>query len=229
MGEFDFALVSGSAAVSLAEMFTRPTFRPDETLAPVALNSTTIAEYTYDGDGNRVKAVVNGETTFYPFPHYEETTDSGYTKYYYAGGDLVAFNRSSGYGEAYGLRYVFDDHLGSTSLVINGGGDVLWADYFKPFGSYHYTWSKWADGLTPTNRQTDYRFTGQRQESEIKLYDYVSRWYDYRRGRFVQPDTIVPNPGNPSNLNRYVYGANNPIRYNDPTGHVNEQGAVKGE
>ncbi|MCP4168039.1 MAG: hypothetical protein GY759_19395, partial [Chloroflexi bacterium] len=86
-----------------------------------------------------------------------------------------------------------------------------------------------AYGLTPTNRQTDYRYTGQRQESEIKLYDYISRWYDYRRGRFVQPDTIVPNPGNPSNLNRYVYGANNPIRYNDPTGHVNEQGAVKAE
>ncbi|MCP4212641.1 MAG: hypothetical protein GY764_14370, partial [Halieaceae bacterium] len=74
---------------------------------------------------------------------------------------------------------------------------------FKPFGGYHYTWSKWADGATLTNRQTDYRYTGQRQESEIKLYDYISRWYDYRRGRFVQADTIVLDPGNPQNLNRY--------------------------
>ncbi len=142
------------------------------------------------------------------------------TKYYRANGQLVAFRRESGYGEAYGLRYVFDDHLGSTSLVINGGGEVLWVDYFKPFGGYHYTWSKWADGLTPTNRQTDYRFTGQRQESDIKLYDYISRWYDYRRGRFVQADTIVPEPGNPQSLNRYSYVGNNPIRYSDPSGHA---------
>ncbi|MCP4123550.1 MAG: hypothetical protein GY751_17505, partial [Bacteroidetes bacterium] len=47
----------------------------------------------------------------------------------------------------------------------------------------------------------------------------VSRWYDYRRGRFVQPDTIVPEPGNPQSLNRYSYTRNNPIVYNDPTGH----------
>ncbi|MCP4166544.1 MAG: hypothetical protein GY759_11705, partial [Chloroflexi bacterium] len=40
----------------------------------------------------------------------EETTDSGYTKYYYVGGDLVAFTRSSGYGQDYGRRYVFKDH-----------------------------------------------------------------------------------------------------------------------
>ncbi len=136
------------------------------------------------------------------------------TKYYRANGQLVAFRRESGYGEAYGLRYVFGDHP-STSLRTS----------FKPFGGYHYTWSKWADGATLTNRQTDYRFTGQRQESEIKLYDYVSRWYDYRRGRFVQPDTIVPNPGNPSDFNRYVYTRNNPIGFNDPTGHRLEEGA----
>ncbi|MCP4082972.1 MAG: hypothetical protein GY743_22330, partial [Planctomycetaceae bacterium] len=50
-------------------------------------------------------AVVNEETT----------TAGGYTKYYYVGGDLVAFNRSSGYGQDYGRRYVFKDHP-STSL-----------------------------------------------------------------------------------------------------------------
>ncbi|MCP4212389.1 MAG: hypothetical protein GY764_13055, partial [Halieaceae bacterium] len=63
LGEFDFALVSGSAAGSQTDFFTQPLYLPDETLAPIALGSTVIAEYTYDGDGNRVKAVVNGETT----------------------------------------------------------------------------------------------------------------------------------------------------------------------
>jgi RHS repeat-associated protein len=45
-----------------------------------------------------------------------------------------------------------------------------------------------------------------------------SRFYNADIGRFLQPDTIVPEPGNPQALNRYSYVNNNPIRYNDPSG-----------
>jgi hypothetical protein len=38
--------------------------------------------------------------------------------------------------------------------------------------------------------------------------------------RFLQPDSIIPNPANPQSLNRFAYVLNNPIRFNDPTGHV---------
>ncbi|MCP4089014.1 MAG: RHS repeat-associated core domain-containing protein [Gammaproteobacteria bacterium] len=199
-------------------MFTRPKTLPDETLAPVALNSTTIAAYTYDGDGNRVKAVVNGETTYYPFPHYEETTDSGYTKYYYAGGDLVAFNRSSGYGQDYGRRYVFKDHLGSTSVIVNGGGTKLWEERFYPYGESRYTYRK-DQGGRDIDLQTPMRYTGQRFDDAIGLYYYNARYYDPALGRFAQADTIVPNPGSAQSLNRYSYSVNNPIRYIDPSGY----------
>lgn len=40
--------------------------------------------------------------------------------------------------------------------------------------------------------------------------------------RFLTPDTIVPVPANPQSWNRYSYVNNNPINYNDPTGHCNE-------
>jgi hypothetical protein len=39
---------------------------------------------------------------------------------------------------------------------------------------------------------------------------YLNRW--------SQPDSIIPD-GNPQSLNRFAYAENNPIRYNDPTGH----------
>lgn len=39
-------------------------------------------------------------------------------------------------------------------------------------------------------------------------------------GRFIQPDTIVPNPMNPQSLNRYSYVRNNPVNLIDPTGHI---------
>ncbi len=47
-----------------------------------------------------------------------------------------------------------------------------------------------------------------------------ARWYDPLVGRFVQPDTITPNPYNPQSLNRFSYGLNNPVKYTDPTGHI---------
>ena len=35
----------------------------------------------------------------------------------------------------------------------------------------------------------------------------------------MSPDTYVPDPLDPQALNRYAYALNNPLRYNDPTGH----------
>ena len=52
---------------------------------------------------------------------------------------------------------------------------------------------------------------------------YWARFYDGALGRFTQPDTIVPEPGNPQALNRYSYVLNNPLRYTDPTGMFSEE------
>ncbi len=45
---------------------------------------------------------------------------------------------------------------------------------------------------------TTYRFTGQREDDTIGLYFYNARYYDPALGRFVQADTVVPSPGNPT-------------------------------
>lgn len=65
---------------------------------------------------------------------------------------------------------------------------------------------------------TDFGFTGQRQEN-FGLIDYGGRFYDPVLGRFISPDPIIPDYTNPQALNRYSYVYNNPVRYNDPTGH----------
>lgn len=49
--------------------------------------------------------------------------------------------------------------------------------------------------------------------------DYKARFFDPYTNRFIQPDTIIPNPANPQSLNRYSYVYNSPINFNDPTGH----------
>jgi len=66
---------------------------------------------------------------------------------------------------------------------------------------------------------TTYTFTGQRLDGDTGLSYYGAHYYDPALGRFVQADTIVPEPGNPQSLNRYAYVLNNPLKYTDPTGH----------
>jgi hypothetical protein len=38
-------------------------------------------------------------------------------------------------------------------------------------------------------------------------------------GRFLTPDSLIPNPTASQSWNRYVYVENNPIRFTDPSGH----------
>lgn len=65
-----------------------------------------------------------------------------------------------------------------------------------------------------------YKYTGKEWDDSTGLYFYEARYYDATLGRFISADTLVPNPGNPQDFNRYTYGNNNPILFNDPTGRV---------
>jgi RHS repeat-associated protein len=84
---------------------------------------------------------------------------------------------------------------------------------------YPYGVERWSSGTFPT----DYRFTGQRFDSYTQLTIMGSRWYDGQIGRWISPDTIIPDPANPQSLNRYAYARNNPLKYRDPTGHWEEE------
>ena len=84
---------------------------------------------------------------------------------------------------------------------------------YYPFGE------QWQDTVTPG---VPYKYTGQEYDSSTGLYFYKSRYYDAHLARFIQPDTIVPNPNKPQAWNRYSYVQNNPLKYTDPTGHFDE-------
>ena len=70
-----------------------------------------------------------------------------------------------------------------------------------------------------TVHATDFGFTSQRIERSFGLMDYNARYYNPRIGRFVSPDTIVPEPTSSGGFNRYRYTRNNPLKYTDPSGH----------
>jgi RHS repeat-associated protein len=132
------------------------------------------------------------------------TTVSSVTKYYYHGSRRVAVRKG---GQVY---YLHGDHLGSTSLTTDSSGQVVHEARYLPYGQV-----RWESGASTT----DFGFTGQRGESSFGLMDFNARYYNARLGTFISPDTIIPDPRNGQSWNRYLYGANNPIRYTDPSGH----------
>jgi RHS repeat-associated protein len=152
-----------------------------------------------------VKSTFNGTTTTYFVGNHYEVTGSTITKYYYAGSQRIAM-RTNGT-----LNYLLGDHLGSTSLTTNASGQVVSELRYKAWGE-----TRFASGTTPTK----YQYTGQfSYTSDFGLYFYNARWYDPVLGRFNQPDSIIPQIQGVQAWDRYAYSNNNPLRYNDPTGH----------
>jgi RHS repeat-associated protein len=160
-------------------------------------------QYVFNADSVRVKKVVGSTATYYVGNWYEVTNGTA-TKYYYFGAQRVAMRNANG------VTYLHGDHLGSTSVTSGA----------QPSSQTYYPYGGVRSGTLPT----DYTFTGQKADSDGLMY-YNARYYDSAIGRFTQPDTIVPNPYNPQDLNRYSYARNNPLKFIDPSGHEYVSGA----
>ena len=140
-------------------------------------------------------------------------------------------------GPSIGYEYDGLDRL-ITSNILNGTtivmANTIEYDYAgrktgmddEDMGELEYAY----DALNLTSQEdargcttlTTMKYTGQREESLLGLYFYNARWYDSKLGRFIQADTIIPEPGNPMAWDRYAYTINNPVNYIDPTGPVVE-------
>ncbi|HKO90854.1 MAG TPA: RHS repeat-associated core domain-containing protein, partial [Polyangiaceae bacterium] len=120
-----------------------------------------------------------------------------------------------------GASFLHGDQLGSTILVTGANATVIQRVAYRPYGATVAP----STGPTTTPR---FGFNGQRFESAIGVYDYNARFYDPTLGRFLQPDSIVPEPTDPQSLNRYSYVRNSPVNRIDPTGNVDFGGFFRG-
>jgi RHS repeat-associated protein len=76
-----------------------------------------------------------------------------------------------------------------------------------------------ATNTLPTAPRGHPRFTGQKEDA-TGLYYYNARYYDPALGTFISADSLIPDPNNFWDYNRYMYVRGNPLRYNDPSGHI---------
>jgi RHS repeat-associated protein len=170
----------------------------------VSVSGASTANFVYDADGKQVKTVVNGVTTYYVGNHYE-LKGTTVTKYYFAGATRLAVRAGTT------LSYLLSDHIGSSSVTTDANGVKTASALYKAFGETRFS---------AGNLGTDYKFTGQREEASLGIYFFNARWMDPSLGRFTSPDSIVPTSTQGTQAwDRYAFVNNNPVRYNDPTGH----------
>jgi RHS repeat-associated protein len=144
------------------------------------------------------------------------------THTFYAEGQPVAIHVRrvvGGAKTADQFRYLHRDPLDSIDTITDANMNVQERLSYGPFGQ-----RRQANGqslVTPT-RNTTKGYTGHEHLDQVTLINMNARLYDPITTRFLSPDTLVPWPTHSQAHNRYIYVMNNPLKYNDPSGHQPE-------
>ena len=167
--------------------------------------------YLYDGNGNRVA---------------KEVQDGAATVYVYDAQNQLAAEYASTLAASLPCQtcYPSVDHLGSTRLLTDGGANVIARHDYLPFGEEIAAGT--AGRLAPWGAPdgVNQKFTGKVRDGDtVPNLDYFgARYYSGALGRWTSPDSVnltnerLLSPS--TTLNKYAYGANNPLKYIDPDG-----------
>ncbi len=199
-----------------------------------------ISNYTYDGDGGRVKKIVYRRATL---PNVDPLTammlGDNYAKMQesirnqlaqaittvYVGnlseseaGRVTNFiylgSQKIASVSGTDVFYYHTDHLGGLNVLTDRFGLARELTEIDPFGQTVKHQKFGAPSKTAW-----YYFTGKPFDDETGLYYYGARYYDPKLGRFITPDTVVQRHNDPQTLNRYSYCSNNPVNRVDMDGH----------
>lgn len=170
--------------------------------------------WLFDGPGQQWRANVHGERAFL----------SDTPAYAAPGTPLFVDLRGSITFDAPGrdqeIQYYVQDHLGSTSLLVDAAGNVLEETAYLPFGEPRLRHVP--EDATPAFENT-YLFNQKERDAETRLHYFEARYLSGRIGRFMSVDpavNVMPVEAmeNPQLQNAYSYARNNPITVIDPTG-----------
>jgi len=114
------------------------------------------------------------------------------------------------------VTFYHHDHLGSVVIATDENGGLEWKREYEPYGKPLYNGDKSVAG-----------YTGHEYVAESGLNYMKARWYEPELGRFLSPDPVQYQPGNPTSFNRYAYANNSPYMFVDPDGRAGEFAALR--
>jgi RHS repeat-associated protein len=184
-------------------------YDPENRLVMVVMTNLTVS-FGYDSTGERLwkQGVPTNSLQVWIDGNYEEK-DGKLLFHISANGREVCTFDSTGTNV---FQYYHPDHLHSTAIQTDTNGNKIQHYEYSIYGQSRFTEST---TVFPVSR----RYTSQVLDDETGLYFYGARYYDPQLGRFVQPDSMIPDDFNPQSYDRYAYSLNNPLKYVDPDGH----------
>lgn len=195
------------------------TIWPDE-----SSHASVQARYLYDAGGMRVKKWVRtngtgaGESTIYidgMFEHYTDNDTGLANNHLHVMDDqqrIALVRRGPAHPDDAGppVQYHLGDHLGSSSVVVDGDGDWINREEYFPYGEPSF-------GSFARKR---YHFTGKERDEETGLYYHGLRYFAPWLLRWMNCDPA----GMVDGLNLYQFTRSNPVSLRDSTGmHTDDE------
>ncbi len=187
--------------------------------------SGTTTTYGYDGDGTRVSATTSGTTTTYtfdldnPVPQLAQVSQSGSETDRFVYGDGLLLSMRTGAAD----YYVSHDALGSTAALTSASGATDTTFTYDPYGNIRSQ-----DKVVGSAPAIPLLFDGQLMDPD-GLYQLQARDLDPATGSFLSIDPLAQPAPSPQ-LSPYLYAADQPTVFDDPTGQslwdVVKQGAT---
>ena len=125
-------------------------------------------------------------------------------------GNVIATAREEAGVESY--YYYHKDPTGSTTNLRSADGTTVVSYQYTDFGET----SIYGD----TDFYNEICYNGAIYDESTGLYYLSARYYDPEDGRFLTRDSYRGTATNAMTWHLYAYCANNPINYDDPSGHI---------
>ena len=177
--------------------------------------TAVIQQNIYNGEGQRIQKVDGDETTNY---YYQDgvvayTTDANGEQNSQnligTDGNVLATERFQQNATQY---YIYNkDIQGSTSSLVKEDGSADATYQYTDFGETTIQGDDQA--------KNEVCYTGGIYDQSTELYYLNARYYNPEDGRFMTENSYRGEIMNPETGHLYVYCANNPVNYADPSGH----------
>jgi len=183
----------------------------------IGLNSGA-ATIFYNGDGERVKKIAGGVTTFYLV---DSLNPSGYAQ---ALEELTVSGGATNLARAYtyGLGLISQRQPGvSTNFYgLDGHGSVRFLSGLNGAVTDTYAYDGYGIPLASSgSTANNYLYTGQQFDPDFGLYYLRARYLDPNSCRFWTMDSFEGAQTDPLSLHKYLYAEDDPVNGIDPSGY----------
>ena len=173
-----------------------------------SVSGASTMKYVNGADGTRIARLdPDGSTTIWVAGHEVHVANGVVTatRYYSFAGATIAQRNASG------LTWLASDGQNSRQIAVDATTGAATRTYYLPYGA-----QRTGAPLLPT----DQNFLGRVLDSSGLLQD-GARYYDPGIGQFISPDPLV-NASDNSAMDPYGYAADNPLRFMDLSGLMNQ-------